>query len=251
MRSGTGRNLWQQDIRKSEFVIGILRTTGITLVMSYVFYGSFAVIPLFIPVWIFYMRDWISDMSRKKEQEFRGQFRDSIQAMASVLKAGYSVENAIREAGRDLAPMYGKETRIRKEYDRMTHQLDMKMPAVNVLEEFSERTGQEDVENFVNVFAAAKKSGGDSIAIIRNAVKLISEKIDTEKEIETMLASQKLEFNIMCAVPFVIILYMKMTFREFLSVLYGNPAGAVVMTLCLCIYLGAYRFGRKIVCIEV
>ena len=179
------------------------------------------------------------------------QFRDSIQAAASALKAGYSVENAIREAGRDIAPMYGEDTRIRIEYARMTHQLDMNMTAEDVLSGFAERTGQEDVENFVNVFSAAKKSGGDSIAVIRNAVKLISGKIDTEKEIETMIASQKLEFNIMGAVTFVIILYMKLTFGECLSVLYGNPAGAAVMTVCLCVYLSAYWLGRKIICIEV
>ena len=143
------------------------------------------------------------------------QFRDSIQAAASALKAGYSVENAIREAGRDIAPMYGEDTRIRIEYARMTHQLDMNMTAEDVLSGFAERTGQEDVENFVNVFSAAKKSGGDSISVIRNAVKIISEKIDTEKEIQTMLASKKLEFDIMCAVPFVIILYMKLTFGDF------------------------------------
>ena len=86
--------------------------------------------------------------------------------------------------------------------------MDLNMPVSSVLEEFALRTGQEDVENFVNVFTAAKISGGDSISVIRNAVKIISEKIDTEKEIHTMLASKKLEFEIMCAVPFVIILYM-------------------------------------------
>jgi len=161
------------------------------------------------------------------------------------------VENAIREVGKELAPMYEKDSRIRKEYGRMAYQLDMKMPAVNVLEEFAERTGQEDVEDFVTVFAAAKKNGGDSITIIRNAVKIISEKIDTEKEIQTMIASTKLEFEIMCAVPFAIILYMKLTFGDFLSVLYGNLAGMVIMTICLCVYLGAYSIGRRIIRIEV
>ena len=117
----------------------------------------------------------------EKGAEFRLQFRDSIQIMASALKAGYSVENAIREAGRDLFPVYAEETRIRKEFDRMGHQLDMNMTAEEVLQGLAERTGQEDVENFVNVFAAAKKSGGDSISIIRSAVKIISGKIDTEK----------------------------------------------------------------------
>ena len=133
----------------------------------------------------------------------------------------------------------------------MIHQLDLNMPAAAVLEEFSQRMNQEDVENFVNVFIAAKKSGGDSITIIRNAIRVISEKIDTENEIQTMLASKKLEFEIMCAVPFVIILYMKLTFGEFLSVLYGNPAGITVMTICLVLYIAAYIFGRKIIRIEV
>ena len=197
------------------------------------------------------MRDWHDDISRKKEQELRQQFRDSIQVMASALKAGYSVENAIREAGKDISPVYSEETRIRKEFERMERQMDMNMSAEEVLKGFAERTGQEDIENFVNVFAAAKKSGGDSIAVIRDAVKIISSKIDTEKEIQTMIASKKMEFDIMCAVPFAIILYMKLTFGEFLNVLYGNMAGAAIMSLCIFVYMGAYVYGRKIIRIEV
>ena len=197
------------------------------------------------------MRDCIVDLSEKKEREFLGQFKDSIQAVAAGLKAGYSVENAIRGAGRDIEPLYGPDKRIRREFSLMTRQLDMNMSTGAVLDEFAGRTGQEDVENFVNVFAAAKKSGGDSIAIIRNAVQLISDRIDTEKEIRTMIASQKLEFDIMCVVPFAIILYMKATFGEFLGALYGNAAGVCVMTVCLLLYVAAYRTGRKIIRIEV
>ena len=250
-RSKTERSSWLQDITKSEYILGVIRTTGIYLLILYVFYGTFAAAPFLLPVWFLHMRDWIADTARKKEQQFRSQFRDSIQEMSAVLKAGYSVENAIREVGKELITLYEKDARIRKEYDRMTHQLDLKMPAAEVLEQFAERTGQEDVEDFVNVFAAAKKSGGDSITIIRNAVRIISGKIDTEKEIQTMIASNKLEFEIMCAVPFVIILYMKMTFGDFLNVLYGNMAGVIVMTVCLCVYIAAYCIGRRIIRIEV
>ena len=247
----TETSLRKQDIRKYEYAIGVLKATAATAVMSYVFYDSLIPAPLLLPVWMIYMRDWHDDISRKKEQELRQQFRDSIQVMASALKAGYSVENAIREAGRDISPVYSEETRIRKEFERMERQMDMNMSAEEVLQGFAERTGQEDIENFVNVFAAAKKSGGDSIAIIRDAVKIISGKIDTEKEIQTMLASKKMEFDIMRAVPFVIILYMKLTFGEFLSVLYGNMAGAAIMSICICVYMGAYVYGRKIIRIEV
>ena len=247
----TETSLRKQDIRKYEYAIGVLKATAATAVMSYVFYDSLIPAPLLLPVWMIYMRDWHDDISRKKEQELRQQFRDSIQVMASALKAGYSVENAIREAGKDISPVYSEETRIRKEFERMERQMDMNMSAEEVLKGFAERTGQEDIENFVNVFAAAKKSGGDSIAVIRDAVKIISSKIDTEKEIQTLLASKKMEFDIMCAVPFAIILYMKLTFGEFLNVLYGNMAGAAIMSLCIFVYMGAYVYGRKIIRIEV
>ena len=247
----TETSLRKQDIRKYEYAIGVLKATAATAVMSYVFYDSLIPAPLLLPVWMIYMRDWHDDISRKKEQELRQQFRDSIQVMASALKAGYSVENAIREAGKDISPVYSEETRIRKEFERMERQMDMNMSAEEVLKGFAERTGQEDIENFVNVFAAAKKSGGDSIAVIRDAVKIISSKIDTEKEIQTMLASKKLEFDIMCTVPFVIILYMKLTFGDFLSILYGNMTGAVIMSICICVYMGAYSIGRRIIRIEV
>ena len=227
------------------------KSVSLVLLAAYVFYDSFGAALILIPAGIFYMRDCIVDLSEKKEREFLGQFKDSIQAVAAGLKAGYSVENAIRGAGRDIEPLYGPDKRIRREFSLMTRQLDMNMSTGAVLDEFAGRTGQEDVENFVNVFAAAKKSGGDSIAIIRNAVQLISDRIDTEKEIRTMIASQKLEFDIMCAVPFAIILYMKATFGEFLGALYGNAAGVCVMTVCLLLYVAAYRTGRKIIRIEV
>lgn len=50
-----------------------------------------------IPIWVIYTRDGLRDLCRK-EKEFRVQFSNAIQAMGAALKAGYSVENAIREA---------------------------------------------------------------------------------------------------------------------------------------------------------
>ena len=188
-------NLWLQDIKKTEYIFLAVKSIAVILLITYVFYESFLPIFFMIPIWVIYARDGLRDLCRKKEKEFRVQFSNAIQAMGAALKAGYSVENAIREAEKDLAPMYEENVRIRKEFRKMVHQLDMKMPAVSVMEQFSERMKQEDTEDFVTVFSSAKMSGGDSISIIRNAVKIISGKIDTEQEIQTMFASKKSELR--------------------------------------------------------
>ena len=134
-----------RDIKKSEYLAGILKTTVIFGLYLYLFYESVLPAVILFPLWIFYMKEWLEDTARKKELEFRNQFRDSIQIMSSALKTGYSAENAIRETYKDLTPMYGKETRIVKEYSRMVHKLDMSIPIGQILEEFSSEAKQEDV----------------------------------------------------------------------------------------------------------
>ena len=151
----------------------------------------------------------------------------------------------------DLKPMYKSESRIIKEYEIMIRKLKIHIPVGQVLSEFAENVEQEDVDNFVTVFTTAQKSGGDSIVIIKDAVKVISEKMETEKEIQTMIASKKLEFEIMSMIPFGMIGYMKLTFGDFLKVLYGNPAGIIVMSICLALYFTAYIWGKKMIKIEV
>lgn len=87
--------------------------------------------------------------------------------------------------------------------------------------------------------------------IIRNAVRQMGEKIDVEREITTLVSGKKLELKIMTMIPLGMVLYMKISFPEFLDVLYGNIAGVIIMSICLLVYVVAYEMGRRIVEIEV
>lgn len=245
------RSCWQQDIRAEEYMLAVVQGIALMGMVAYLFYDSWLAMILAVPGIGGYLYSWQKEQCRKKEQEFREQFRTSIQTMASALNVGYSVENAIRETARDMKPLFKKECRIQKEFARMIHQLDMNQTVEQVMSELAERISQEDVTSFVTVFVTSKRTGGDSISIIRNAVRDISEKIEVEKEIQTVLSAKKLEFKVMCIIPFGIILYMRLAFPEFMNVLYGNLLGAVLMSVCLCIYIAAYRIGKKLVEIEV
>ncbi|WP_343840806.1 type II secretion system F family protein [Faecalicatena contorta] len=247
----TGKSCWQQDIRCKEYIQALINGILLLCMTAYLFYDTWIAALALLPALYVYLLYWRSRQFRKKEQEFREQFRVSIQTMASALNVGYSVENALRETARDLKPLFRKDSRIRKEFDRMIHQLDMNQPVEQVMNDLAARVSQEDVENFVTVFAAAKRTGGDSIAILKSAVRDISDKIEAEKEIQTLLASKKLEFQVMCIIPFGILFYMRMAFPDFMKVLYGNLGGAALMTGCLLIYAAAYRMGEKLVDIEV
>ena len=70
----------------------------------------------------------------------------------------------------------------------------------------------EDLRSFTAVFIAAKRSGGDMLAIIKDTAAQIGDKIDVKREIETILAAKQYEFRVMSAVPYVIIGYMNVKF---------------------------------------
>ena len=251
MRYKTEKNYWQLDIRRSEYVKAFGQGVFLVGLVSYLFYGTFWLMILFSPYLFWHMKNWKKDRILRKQQNFRFQFKEMIQSLESALSVGYSLENALKEADKDLHRIYKEEDMILRELSFMMRQVQMNIPVEQTFRELSERVQDEDVETFVTVFAMAKRSGGDAVEIIRNAVRQMGEKIDVEREIVTIMAAKKLEFRIMTLIPFGMILYLRMSFPEFFQVLYGNPVGVVVMSICLLIYLIAYVCGKKMVEIEV
>ncbi len=251
MKCKTKKSYWQQDITKLSYAGAVLKGLGLLLVISYLFYGTFWCAFLFSPYLIRYMKSWEKQTILKKKQLFQLQFKDAMQSISAALNVGYSVENAMREAKKELALLYRSEDMILREFAYMVHQLDMNLTLEEVLQQFAARTEEEDVQTFVTVFSMAKRSGGDMISIIRNAVSRIGEKMDVKREIETTMAAKKLEFRIMTVIPFAMICYLKFSFSGFVDVLYGNLVGCVVMTISLAIYVVSYEIGKRIVEIEV
>lgn len=245
------KNYWQQDIRKVEYLRAFLQGSLLICLVSYLFYGTWFCAILFSPYLIRYIKSWQKQTVKKRQQDFRLQFKEAIQSLASGLNVGYSVENALREACKELSGMYKKEDMIMKELAYMIRQIHMNVPSETAFDELATRTRDEDVQTFVTAFNLAKRSGGDTIDIIRNVVRQMGEKIDVEREIQTMLSAKKMELHIMSVIPFAMILYLRLSFPEFLSVLYGTTVGIIVMSICLFVYLCAYEVGKRMVEIEV
>ena len=89
------------------------------------------------------------------------------------------------------------------------------------------------------------------IAIIRSTTASVSQKEETRQEIEICLSAKKMEQNIMSLIPCLLIAYVGLASPGFLDVMYQNPAGIAVMSICLGVYVFAFLMGRKIVAIEI
>lgn len=225
----------------------LLLTAGI----SYLFYRSLIAFALFLPLFKVFLKIRRESCIRKRQRELSAQFLAGMQSVSVALSAGCSVENAFGEALRELRQLYDEDAMIIREFRYIVVQLGMNRSLEQLLSGLALRSGIEDIQNFADIFSAAKRTGGNLIAIIRNTVQCICQKEETRREINTCLSAKRLEQNIMSTVPCMILVYVQMISPGFLDVMYHNAAGIFIMSICLLVYFLAWLWGRKIVSIEV
>lgn len=232
---------------KGERIAYLIAGAAVAALTAWTFYkNAVAFFVLLFPteyVFLDYMR---KSLTEKRKFELSLEFREAIIAVQASLNAGYSVENAFIEAGRVMESMYGSHGLITTELKVLTRRLRSNESLEKILSDLAERSGIEDIEDFANVFAAAKRSGGDFTRIIRKATDSIGDKMDIRRDIRTSINSRRYENRIMEMVPFGIIIYLNITSAGFLSSLYGNVPGMIIMTVSLVLYLIGFFMAEKI-----
>ena len=168
------------------------------------------------------------------------------QAFITALQTGRSIENAFAQAMKDLTEYLEKDTELLLELKRICVGVSVGESLETLLLDFAERSHLEELEYFAELFSIAKRSGGNLISIMKNTIRMLQERMNVEEEIYTAISETRVEFYLMCVIPFGIIVYLRMGIVGLLKSLYGNVAGIVVMTLCLGIYGGCYFYGKKI-----
>ena len=241
----------QYHLSKKEFLKYILQSAFLCILIDYLFYQNWWLLFAVIPVSVGYLKYQKKRLVKERRKRLNYQFKDALNALSVAVQAGYSIENAVSACARDLERLYEKGTDILEEFHYIESQRRLSVPVEELFLDFGMRSQVEDIENFASVFYTAKRTGGDMDTVLQKVARMLGDKIDVKKEIETTLAAKKSEQLIMSFMPAGIILYLQLTSPGFLSVLYGNLFGFCAMTICLGIYGAAYWLGVKIVDIDV
>lgn len=162
------------------------------------------------------------------------------------MRAGYAAENAFLDSIADIRSMFGVDCAMEQELKQLRQGLSNNVPLERLLTEMGQRSGLEDLQEFAEVFVIAKRNGGSIPVIIDAASSSISRRLAVEEEMGTQLSARKLEQRVMNVMPFLIVWYVEMSNPGYFDMLYGNPAGIVLMTVCMGIYLVAYALSEWI-----
>ncbi len=182
---------------------------------------------------------------KKRDAVLRNQFRDLLDSLSASLSSGANPLEAFKSSYSDVCAQYGEKSYIALEVAEIINGSKQNVSISEMLTSFAKRSGNEDVESFANVFDICMTKGVDLKTIVRRTHGIISDKMAVNDEIETKLASNKMQHDVMSIMPIGIVAMLRFTNPSF-AASFASPMGVLVNIVAICIFLGSYVLGQKI-----
>ncbi|MCR5728084.1 MAG: type II secretion system F family protein [Lachnospiraceae bacterium] len=234
-----------------ELAGAILVPAAMIVFLAVLCYNSLIFSVLLAPYIPFYIREKRKKLLEARSWRLNMQFRDFINCISSALESGYSIENAIKEGYLDMKLTFDENELIMREARLLIGKLDNNRTVEEVFLDLGERSGLEDIKSFADIFATAKRTGGNLIQIIKSTAEIIHTRVELKRELRTVIASKKYEADIMKLIPFGLLVYLRLFSPDMVAALYGNLFGIAFMTVILLVYLFLCKISDHVVKIEL
>lgn len=233
--------LFYGGIGKNSFGESTMTTYILNVVISGIV--GLAAVKLFIPI-------RTNQIIEKRRKQLSVQFRDMLDSLNTSLGSGKNIPDSFASVYEDLKLQYEEGAFILNELEIILSGMQNNIAIEDMLYDFGERSGIEDIKSFSDVFKISYRKGGNIKDIIKNTHAILSDKMEIKEEIETTVSASKMEQNIMLVMPILIIGMIKMMSPEFADN-FTTISGIASTTIAVVLFVAAYFIGKKILNIKI
>ena len=116
-------NYQEYDFTKREWFLYIFQGILLCVIVNHLFYQNAYVFLFMIPIPFLLLRVRKMERINKRRKELGFQFKNALNSLSVSLRAGYSIENGLVEAERDMRKWNGERSEIVQELSYITFQL--------------------------------------------------------------------------------------------------------------------------------
>ena len=227
-------------------VTGTILSFGILFLKNPVFSALNIVLALVIGCILFPIpRITLQIIRKQRLQKFNFQLEDALRVIATSLKAGFSINQALEEvANMNIHP-------VSVEFRLLLQELRLGVTFEQAFENMNNRLNSADFELVTAAILTARQTGGELTGALERVADLIRERVRISNKIKAMTAMGRLQAILIGAMPFLLLLGMHyvnpVMIANFFDTIYGWIALVVIIILDICGILVI----RKITTIEV
>lgn len=219
-------------------------------VVSFIFYESLILSAVVaVACGLIYPKARRKQLIEKRKQKLLLQFRDCLESLSTSLGSGSNVPQAFEAVAADMVVQHGPESDISREMAIITEGIADNINVEVLLGDFGTRSGLPDIKNFADVFEICYRKGGNVREIVKSTYQIICDKVDVQLEINTAVASKRMEQNAMLVMPVVFIFLLKMMGSDMIDL--RSVQGILSTTAGLACFIVAYLVGKKILRIDL
>lgn len=210
--------------------------------------ASLLLLVLLIPAEIHYKQ--LIEYRRKREMS--DQFRDLLYSLSASIATGRQMREALEDATDALRIIYDEKSLLCVELTKILKQVRETNESLDkLLLEFADRTEVQDIQSFVEIYTISRKTGGNLEKVIHKTADILLERMELEKSIRVLTAQKRLESRIMVILPFLVLLFLRISSQEYLFVMYSTWIGRMLMSIALVSILCSYLLSMKFTQIEL
>jgi tight adherence protein B len=177
----------------------------------------------------------------RRQAAFADQLDDSLQLMASSLRAGHSVLRAVDAVSQDAASPTAEE------FARIVNETRVGRDLGDSLDEVAERMGSDDFTWVAQAIAIHREVGGNLAEVLDAVGHTIRERNAIRRQVKALSAEGKLSAIVLGALPFAIIGFISMTNPSYLHKFTESAMGYVMMAAVVVLMLmGGFWFKKTV-----
>jgi tight adherence protein B len=180
-------------------------------------------------------------LAKRRQSAFADQMDDSLQLMASSLRAGHSLLQALASVAREA------ESPTSVEFARVINETRVGRELGEALQETATRMGSQDFVWVTQAIAINREVGGNLAEVLDGVGHTIRERNQLRRQVQALAAEGKLSAVVLMALPFGIAAFLSFSNPAYIGKLVGSVAGyAMLGTAIVLLTVGAVWM-RKVV----
>ncbi|MGN0656026.1 MAG: type II secretion system F family protein [Ruminiclostridium sp.] len=226
----------------AETLIAFIAGFALAFFVAQVFFGFLPLdIAVGIAMGIIACPIFVKILKNRRINKLLLQFKDMLDSLNTSYSVGKTTQIAFEDAYNDMKLQYGEDSYICLELARINMGLRNVSTIEELLMDFAERSGLDDIKTFADVFYAINRKGGNIKSIIGETKSIICDKIEIEQEIKTITSSSKNSLYVIMCMPLLIV--------PMISGFVENGGGIVdIITkiVAIIVFVVAFIIGKKV-----
>lgn len=230
-------------LRPAEYVVLWAGAAAVGALLGLVFSPLLALLGLIVgaavPVAVLSLR------TTRRQRAFEAQLPDVLDLAASSMEAGHSLLTALQLVAEDAPEPLGSE------FARVLSETEVGRPLLEALDAMAKRLDVPDLNWTVEGVRIQSEVGGRLSEMLRTLATFMRAREEVRRELRALTAEGKLSAYVLGALPVLMFGFMLLSAREYISALFVDNLGRLMLGTAIVLMIGSGFVMRKIVDVEV